>query len=375
MELELDHDQQLFWETTRKFIESSCPLTTVRDLYEDAAGFDRAWWRQGAELGWTSMLVPEEHGGGTVSGHGLLDLVLVAEEMGRMVTPGPLVPTNVVADAVAGSGTDAQRAELLGPIVAGETVAAWCLDEPGAPWGAGGVRMQARPEGDGFVLDGVKSPVEAAGQADQLLVTARTGDGLTQFVLPRDTPGVTVSPLRSLDFNRRFAKVSFASVRLGPSAVVGEVGGAAPDVERQIQLAVVLQCAETVGATDRVFDFTTQYAFDRYSFGRPLASYQALKHRFADMKTWLEACHATAGAAARAVQDRTEDAAELASVAKSYVGDRAVEIIQDCVQMHGGIGVTWDHDIHLYLRRATLNRELYGTPADHRERIASLLGL
>jgi alkylation response protein AidB-like acyl-CoA dehydrogenase len=206
-------------------------------------------------------------------------------------------------------------------------------------------------------------------------VTARTGEGLTQFLVPADAAGVRVTPLRSLDFVRRFAAVRFEDVRVPESAVVGPVGGADPDVELQVQLAVALQCAETVGATDRVFEFTAQYAFDRYSFGRPLASYQALKHRFADMKTWLEACHATATAAARGVQEGAADAGELASVAKSYVGERSVDIIQDCVQMHGGIGVTWEHDIHLYLRRATVNREMYGTPADHRERLAAHLGM
>jgi alkylation response protein AidB-like acyl-CoA dehydrogenase len=130
-----------------------------------------------------------------------------------------------------------------------------------------------------------------------------------------------------------------------------------------------------VGAMDRVFEFTVEYAADRYSFGRPLASYQALKHRFADMKVWLEAAHATAGAAARAVDSDSTHATELVSVAKAYIGDRGPVILQDCVQIHGGIGVTWDHDLHLYLRRVTQDRVLFGAPADHRERIATLIGL
>ena len=146
-------------------------------------------------------------------------------------------------------------------------------------------------------------------------------------------------------------------------------------MERLLEIAVVLQCAEMVGATDRVFEFTLEYSFDRYSFGRPLASYQALKHRFADMKLWLEASprHRRRGGPRR--PDRTDDAAELVSVAKSYIGDRAPAILQDCVQMHGGIGVTWDHDLHLYIRRVTQDRALFGTPAEHRERIATFIGL
>ena len=157
--------------------------------------------------------------------------------------------------------------------------------------------------------------------------------------------------------------------------VVRPAGPAEAAVNRQVQVAAALQCAETVGAVQRVFEFTVQWAFDRYSFGRPLASYQALKHRFADSKTWLEACLATAGAAAHATSQRAADADALASVAKSYVGQRATDIIQDCVQLHGGIGVTWEHDIHLYLRRATVNRVMFGTPGEHRRRLAGILGV
>jgi alkylation response protein AidB-like acyl-CoA dehydrogenase len=157
--------------------------------------------------------------------------------------------------------------------------------------------------------------------------------------------------------------------------VVSPAGTIEAAVDRQIQIAVALQCAETAGAVQRAFEFTVQWAFDRYSFGRPLASYQALKHRFADMKLWLEASLATASAAAHAAAQRAADADELASVAKSYVGQRSTDIIQDCVQMHGGIGVTWEHDIHLYLRRATVNRAMFGSPSEHRRRLADILGV
>jgi alkylation response protein AidB-like acyl-CoA dehydrogenase len=375
MELVLSQDQVLFRDTTRKFLESSSPLTVVRRLADDPAGFERDWWRRGAELGWTALLVPEELGGGSITGQGLLDLVLVAEEMGRLVAPGPLLPVNVVASALVASGTAEQRETVLPSLVAGELLATWCFAEPGGRWDAGGVQLEATSAADGFTLRGTKSPVEAAGQADHFLVTARTGGGLTQLLVPADTPGITVSPLESIDLVRRFGEVRFDDVRVPARAVVGEVGGAGPDVERQLQVALVIQCAETMGATDRVFTFTLEYAFDRYSFGRPIASYQALKHRFADMKLWLESGHATATACARAVQAGTDDAAELVSAAASYIGDRTPEIVEDCVQMHGGIGVTWEHDIHLYLRRVTLNRALYGAPDEHRERLATLLGM
>ena len=371
MELELSEDQEFFRETTRKFLTAECPLTVVRSLEHDPAGFTADYWRRGAELGWTSLLIAESDGGGSLSGNGLLDLVVVAEEMGRLVSPGPLAPTNVVAFALADAGTTEQRAAVLPGIAAGEVVAAWChvLGESGV----GGV--DATPCADGFVLTGTTAPVEAGGQAKRFLVSARTGTGFTQLLVASDAPGVTVTPMKSLDLVRRYAEVRFDGVEVPAAGVVGEPGEAAPAVERQLQVAVVLQCAETVGVIDRVFEMTLEYAGDRSSFGRPLSSYQALKHRFADMKMWLEACAAAATAAAVAVQYDQPDAAELVSAAKAYIGPHATEIIQDCVQMHGGIGVTWEHDIHLYLRRATVNRALYGTPEEHRERIAVLLGM
>ncbi len=376
MDLQLTDDQVLFDETTARFLETSCPVATVREWADkEPAGYPAEWWRRGAELGWTSLLLSEDDGGGSVSGHGLLDLVLVAEEMGRRVTPGPLVPTNLVASALARSGTADQRAAVLPGIVSGDTTAAWCLSEPGAPWSEVRLTASASGSGSGFVLSGMKGPVEAAGEADSLLVAAVVDGAPTHFLVDADTPGVSIGPAESLDLVRRFAMVTFHEVAVPSTSVVGAVGGAADEIERLIRLAVVLQCAEMAGAADRMLEVTVEYASDRYSFGRPLASYQALKHRFADLKLWVEACLATAQAAARAVDKESDRAAELVSVAKSYVGDRASAVLQDCVQLQGGIGVTWDHDLHLYLRRVVQDRVLYGTPAEHRERIAVGLGL
>ncbi len=375
MDLRITDDQQLLLETTRKFLESTAPLETVRRLAdEEPAGFDRDWWRSGAELGWTSLLVSEADGGGSVSGHGLLDLVLVAESMGSLVSPGPLVPTNVVAEALARSGSADQRRRLLPGLLSGTSVAAWCLGAPAAGIDSGG-RVGAKLGDTGVVIDGVSGPVEAAGQADVYLVTAATEDGVAQFIVPSDSPGVTVDAANSLDLVRRFAQIRFDQVAVGQDAALGVAETTVSDIEHQLQTVAVLQCAEMVGAMDRVFEFTVEYAADRYSFGRPLASYQALKHRFADMKVWLEAAHATAGAAARAVDSDSTSAAELVSVAKAYIGDRGPVILQDCVQIHGGIGVTWDHDLHLYLRRVVVDRTQWGTPRDHRERVAVAMGM
>ena len=375
MDLALSSDQELFLETTRRFLETECPVTEVRALHETADGFDRDYWRKGADLGWTAMLVPEELGGGSVSGDGLLDLVLVAEEMGRLTSPGPLLPVNVVADTVARRGSPAQQAEVLAGLLAGETFATWAFDDGDGSWDAAGVRLSATQDGSGWVLDGRKSFVQDVGVADWLLVTGRSGNGLTQFLVPTDAAGVTVSPLESLDLVRRFGEVTFVGVKVSDSSVVGTAGGAADDVEHQLQVALAIQNAETVGATNRVFDFTLEYAKDRVAFGRPIGSYQALKHRLADMKTWLEGCSATSSAGAKAVAAGTTDAAELIRVAKAYISDRSPAIVQDCVQLHGGIGVTWDHDIHLYLRRVAQNAALFGSARQHREHIAVLLGM
>jgi len=191
-------------------------------------------------------------------------------------------------------------------------------------------------------------------------------------LVPAGTSGVSLAPMQSVDLTRRFSVVTFDDVRLPATAVIGGVGSADEQVDRQLERAVAIACAESVGAMQAGFDMTVEWAFDRYSFGRPLASYQELKHRFADMKTWLEASHAVSDAATGAVAGGSPDARELLSAAKSFIGDYGSELLQDCVQIHGGIGVTFDHDLHLYLRRHTVNRALFGTPADHRQRLADL---
>jgi alkylation response protein AidB-like acyl-CoA dehydrogenase len=372
VDLELTPDQELLRDTTRKFLQATVPLSEIRALAENPAGFDRGWWQKGADLGWTSLLVDEQRGGGSVSGEGLRDLALVAEEMGAMVSPGPLIATNVVAQTLSHDASDELAQQVLPGLLSGETVAAWCVAEPGRPVTPDGMTLQARRDGDDFILDGVKCPVEAGAEADWLLATACGPDGLSQFLVPAATPGLRITALRTLDLVRRHAEIRFEEVRVPSSAVVGAVGRAALAFERQIQTALLLQCAEIVGATDRVFDFTVQYAFDRSSFGRALASYQALKHRFADMKLWIESAQAITVDATRAVQAGAPDAAEVIRIAKAYVAERCPELIQDCIQMHGGIGVTWEHNLHLYLRRVVVHRQTYGDPMQQRDQVAIL---
>ena len=367
---ELTSDQDMLRDTTARFLSDRVPLSKMRKDRDHPAGFDPAYWTSGAELGWTMLLVSEEDGGGSVSGNGAADLALIAYEFGKHAAPGPLVDCNVVASALSGQTGDLQSAVLQG-LLSGADIATSCLGA--APWmQSGSESISIRRDGDDLVIDGTVLPVESAAQASYLLVTGMSEGGMTQVLVPANAEGVTIKPLKAIDVTRRFGKVSFAGVRAPASALVGAFGGADAEVARQIQVAAVILSAESVGAMDAASDMTVDWAFNRYTFGRALASYQALKHRFADMKSWLEASHAISDAAAEAVGKGDGSAAELASAAKSYIGVQGVELAQDCVQMHGGIGVTYEHDLHFFLRRVTLDALLYGTPADHKRLIAAM---
>lgn len=369
MLLELGADQQFFRDTTARFLDDRVPADELRRLRDDPVGFDLDYWRQGAQLGWTSLLVGEDLGGGSLSDHGIADLAVLAHELGRHGAPGPLLAANVVTAAVAEAGGEGQA--LLGGLLTGEVVATWCPDAAGADPGRAPA-VEVAVDGDDVVVQGTARRVEAAQAASHVLVTGRTGDGLTQVLVPLDAPGVAVVAMRAVDLTRRFAVVELHDVRLPTAAVVGTIGEAADQVARQRRLALTVSTAESVGAMQSAFDMTVAWAFDRYSFGRPLASYQEVKHRFADMRTWLEASHAVSDDATTAVAAGAPEAEMLMSAAKAFIGHYGSELLQDCVQLHGGIGVTFDHDLHIFLRRHTLDRGLYGTPAEHRQRLAEL---
>jgi len=367
----LTSDQELLRDTTARFLGDQVPLSLMRkELRNHPAGFDPAYWQSGAELGWTMLLVGEDDGGGSVSGRGAVDLALIAYEFGKHAAPGPLVDCNVVAAALSGQSGDLQQA-VLGEVISGASIATSCLGA--APWQRPGeATIRIRRDGDDVVIDGSVRPVESAKQAEYFLVTGMGEGGMTQVVVPADAPGIEIKALKGMDVTRRFGSVTFNGVRAPASALLGEYGRAGEQVSRQIQNAAVILSAESVGAMDAAFDMTLDWAFGRYTFGRALASYQALKHRFADMKSWLEASHAISDAAAEAVADQTDLAAETASAAKSYIGVQGPELAQEGVQLHGGIGVTYEHDLHFFLRRVTLDSLLYGTPAEHRRLIAQI---
>jgi alkylation response protein AidB-like acyl-CoA dehydrogenase len=366
----LGPDQEVLHDTTSRFLDEQMPVGAVRALRDDAVGFDPKYWIRGAELGWIALLVSEEAGGGSVSGNPLQDLSLIAYEFGTHAAPGPLIPSNVVAIALDAAGE--AHADALGAIISGEAIAAWCVGEPAPGDGVDDIALTIQPSGDELVLSGIKRPVEAGAHADYLLVTGRTGDELSQVLVPAGIAGVTITALESADLTRRFATVRFDDVRLPASAAVGALGGADAQVRHQVNVANVLHCSESVGAMQRAFDMTRAWTADRYSFGRALESYQEIKHRMADLLSWLQGSHAISDAAAAAIDRADPLADELVSAAKSFVGHYSAELVQDCVQLHGGIGVTYEHDLHLYLRRVTVNRALYGSPAEHKRRLGAL---
>ena len=366
----LNPDQELLRDTTARFLSDTVSLAQQRKDRHHPAGFDAGWWKSGAELGWTMLLVDEADGGGSVSGRGAVDLALIAYEFGRHAAPGPLVDCNLAACALTGQSGDMQRAALA-EILSGEAIGTPCLGL--APWqGPNEAAVTIRRDGADLVIDGEVRPVGSGMQAAWLLVTGRSEAGVSQVLVPADSPGIERRGLKGIDVSRRFAAIRFAGVRVPADALVGDYAGARDRVARQVQQAAVVLSAEAVGAMDVAFAMTLDWAFERYTFGRALASYQALKHRFADMKSWLEASHAVSDAAADAVADGTALAAETASSAKVYTGEQGPELAQECVQLHGGIGVTYEHDLHFFLRRVSLNRLLFGTPAEHRRLLATI---
>ncbi|CAN5707141.1 acyl-CoA dehydrogenase family protein [soil metagenome] len=357
-------EQMLFASTAQAFLEKEASLSRIRELHAQGTSFEPDWWRRAAELGWASLLVPEELGGGSVSGDGVSDLTVVAQQIGRTVAPGPLHPVSAVLAGLVDAENAEQHAETIEALVSGELVAGWAVYEPSLPWSPLTPGVTATATDSGYRIDGVKDRVEAGAESGVLLVVAATDDGVRQFLVSTDAPGVTVEPQRALDMVKRYARVTFNGVDVDASAAVGSAAQTPALIERQTQIARILQCAEAVGIFDAVFDMTVQWAFDRHTFGRPLASYQALKHKFADMKLWLEACRATTKSAVAEVAQRAPGAGLSVSIAKSYVGEVTPVAMQQCVQLHGGIGVTWEHDLHLYLRRIALYRAMYGTPEE-----------
>jgi alkylation response protein AidB-like acyl-CoA dehydrogenase len=374
VDLDLSDDQELLRATTERFIESAMPLSKVRELADAGATPGPDYARGGGDLGWFAMLVPEVHGGGSASGAGVLDAAILAEERGRSLQPGPFIPNNVVAYALAVSGSDAQRADVLPALIAGEQTATWAVADATGEWNPdAGLRVSRKD--DAFVLSGTKSLVEDADRVDWVLVSAVDEEGAVQFLVSRDAEGLDPHRLEGFDLTRRQCEVRFDDVHVPAAARVGDTTNTSATIDRQFGYAATLLTAESVGAMDALFEITVDYAKVRTAFGRPIGSFQAVKHLLADTSLLLEESKAIAVAATRALQDDAPDAAEMVSMAKAFVGDSGVDLAHNCWQVFGGIAYTWEHDLHLYLRRLTANASLYGEPAWHREHICRLHGL
>jgi alkylation response protein AidB-like acyl-CoA dehydrogenase len=372
IQLDLTEDQALFHETTARFIETELPRERTRAWHERETGFDPSWLAKSAELGWFAMLVPEAEGGGCVSANALADAALVAEELGRQVQPGPFVPMNVALAAIARHGTGERRASLLPAALAGREVVTWAAADERGGWDLG-AGVTITPAGDGgYRVSGRRGQVQEAGQADWLLVAGTLAGEPAQVLVARTAAGVGLAPLATLDLARRMADVHLDGVAVPADALVG---GGVEALEHMHRQAAVLAAVETVGAMDALFTMTVAYAKDRVAFGRPIGSFQALKHLMADQALSLEVAKAAATAAVESVGRERDDAAEVASMAAAAIGEAGNELAQQCLQIHGGIGYTWEHDLHLLMRRIQTNSVLYGTPTWHREQVCRFHGL
>lgn len=374
MDNDVSEDQRALLDVTERFMGQACPLTTVRDAGLRDEAFMASYRRQAADLGWYSMLVPEALGGGCISGNGVFDAALIAYKRGGMLQPGSFVGTNVTAWAVATAGSDALRAEVLPGLVGGERPASWAVASVGDRGLGGGVTAELAGDG-GLVLTGTKTAVQDVEATSWLLVTCDTPVGPAQAVVAADGPGVTVTALDALDLSRGFSDVSFERTPVAAAAVIGAPGQIDDLLHQQLALAAVLTAAESVGAMNHEFEMTLEYAKDRIAFGRPIGSFQAIKHLLADTSLAVEMSKATVAAAATSLGADDGYGPQAASIAKALVGEAAVELAQNCFQVFGGIGYTWEHDQHLYLRRLTTDAGLYGDAAWHREHLCQLSGL
>jgi alkylation response protein AidB-like acyl-CoA dehydrogenase len=315
------------------------------------------------------MLVPEGFGGGSLTPQPLVDLMIVAEEFGRVLHPGPFVPTNVVADAIVYAGTPGQKSKYLPTIANGETTAAWCLSDDGRPEGVGH-GVTARRTDSGYILDGRATFVQGATTAALILVHATGPDGTITAAIDSSLAGVSSTTSQVLDLTRRYGTVRFDGVNAGFDDVLLAEGESHVDtISRALDLANVLKAGEMLGAADAVFAMTLEYIKNRKQFGRAIGSFQAIKHRMANLLVLLEGMRAGTHYAALAFGEQFPDASLAVSTAASYNGDAFAFLTGECVQLHGGIGFAWEHDVHLYLRRAKVDLMLYGDPTWHRERL------
>src|SRR5690349_10821749 len=377
MDIGFTEEQELLRDSARRFLESKCTPQFARQRMAEPAAITDEFWQELAEQGWLGIVYAEEDGG---SGLGLVDLVVLMEEMGRAVMPGPFFSTVLLGGAaVAEAGTPAQRREWLPGIAAGRAKAALAWTEPNLHWDAAGIALEARDSGSGFTLSGTKLFVGDAHLADMLVVAARTRDGSTMedgvslFLVPRDTRGLAVSLLPTIDETRKLCEVRLDNVALPAGALLGEIHQGWAPLSRVIGRATVALAAEMCGGAQQVLDMSVAYAKIRIAFGKPIGSYQGVKHQAADMLVAIENAKSLTYYAAWAVDQSLEEAPIAVSMAKAAASDMARKVAGTGIQLHGGIGMTWEHDLQLYFKRAKASEVAFGDATWHRERLAQLM--
>jgi alkylation response protein AidB-like acyl-CoA dehydrogenase len=363
-------EQEELRASVRRFVTDRAPLAKVRQLM-DAGEIDREFWAQaGAQLGLQGIAIPEEYGG---SGFSFAEQAIVLEELGAGLYGGPYLPSAVLAaTALLASPDESARQELLPGIASGETIAALAFTEEDGSWDPAGIRLAAAKNGDGWVLDGHKSFVLSGAEASLYLVVAAADGGLSLFAVDAGASGLTATALPTLDQTRNLARLDLAAV---PARLIGSTGDATAILDRVLDIAAIALAAEQLGAAQRALDITVDYTKTRHQFGRPIGSFQALKHRMADLLMEVESLRSAVAYAASAVAEGSDEVPALASLLKAYASETYFHVAAEMIQMHGGIGFTWEHDAHLFFKRAKSSELFLGDGAYHRERLAQRIGL
>ncbi len=371
MNFAFSEEQEELRRTVRSFLEQKSPESEVRRLMETTEGYDPSVWKQmGEQLGLQGLAIPEEFGG---SGYSYVELGVVLEEMGRALLCAPYFSTVVLAaNTLLHCGDESAQKEYLPGIASGETIATLAFTEPSGRWDADGIQMTASGSGDSWTLDGEKMFVIDGHTADLLLVAARTGAGISLFAVPADASGVTRTPLSTMDQTRKQAKVEFSGT---PARLIGADGAGWDTLDRVLDLAAVGLAAEQVGGAQKCLEMSVEYAKVRVQFGRPIGSFQAIKHKCADMLLEVESAKSAAYYAMWAASELNDELPVVASLAKAYCSDAYFHAAAENIQIHGGIGFTWEHPAHLYFKRAKSSELLLGDPTYHRELLAQRIGI
>lgn len=371
MDFGFSAEQEQLRAEVRRFLDAECPLERVREITASDDPVDGLLWSKMAELGWPALTVPEAYGG---LGLAWEDLVVVAEETGRTLCPSPLLADAAAARLLTAVAGEAQRERYLPAIASGETIATLAVLEDSDDLSEQGVALVAESAGEQITLTGSKNFVPYGQAAGLLLVAAREGDGVSVFAVAADAPGLTVEPLDLVDPTYRAARLTLESVIVDPADRIGEAGAVWPDVVAARDAHTVALAAEMVGAADAAVALTTEYAKVRKQFGQPIGRFQGVKHRLAELHVATESARSLVYFAGWAV-DNTEDAGAHVSMAKAYASRALDEAGEDGIQLHGGIGYTWECDAQLYYKRGRYCRNLFGGPEYHHERLLAAQGL